>query len=212
MQYKVFVFNPVQENTYLIWDEATKDAAIIDAGMWRDLEWQIIADCIRANGFNLCYALQTHMHFDHIFGLGYIHEHFNIGPVCHADEVHVYNSQPQLTRSFGLQLPEPLPPVQKVLNDDDSIRIGETELSVIHTPGHTPGGICFYDKKDGLLFCGDTLFQASIGRTDLPGGSYDAIVSSIRNRLFTLPDETKVFPGHGPSTTIGWEKQNNAYV
>lgn len=212
MKYKVFVFNPVQENTYLAWDEASGEAAIIDSGMWMESECKQIEAFLADGRLRLKYALQTHTHFDHIFGLGFIHERYGVQPMCHADDADVYKQQPALTQQFGLRLAEPLPAMARLLNDGDQLQLGHTALRVIHTPGHTPGCCCYHCEEAALLFAGDTLFRAGIGRTDLPGGDFDAEIESIRQRLFSLPEDTVVLPGHGPSSAIGWEKRNNPYV
>lgn len=212
MKHKVFVFNPVQENTYLAWDETSGEAAIIDSGMWMESECKQIEAFIADNGLQLKYALQTHTHFDHIFGLGFISERYGVQPMCHTDDAAIYARQPELTQQFGLRLAEPLPAMARLLNDGDQVQLGHTALRVIHTPGHTPGGCCYHCEEAALLFAGDTLFRAGIGRTDLPGGDFDTEIESIRQRLFSLPEDTVVLSGHGPSSTIGWEKRNNPYV
>ena len=167
MKYISFTFNPIQENTYLLWDEATLEAAIVDTGCWNRQEEQLLEGSIKAHGLKLKYALQTHAHFDHTFGLPFIHRTYGLKPVFHINEAETYKQMPQMA--------------------------------------------AFYVPSDGLLLCGDTLFQGSIGRTDLPGGSFDAEIDSIKNKLLRLPDETTVLCGHGPTTTIGYEKQNNYY-
>ena len=213
MKYQALVSNPLEENTYLVWDEKSGEAAIIDAGMWCDEEYRQVESFIAAHHLTLKYALLTHAHFDHIYGLSFIRHRYDILPMCHADDVGTYQSQPDMMREFGIELQEPLPPFARLLADGDVITLGEDlSLSVIHTPGHTPGGCCFYDKEDGVLFSGDTLFRASVGRTDLPGGNPVAEFQSIRQRILTLPPDTQILPGHGPHSTIAWEQQNNPYV
>lgn len=212
MKYQVFVVNPIQENTYIVWDEPSGEAAIIDAGMWQPSECRRIAAFIAQEKLTLRYALQTHTHFDHIFGLGFIQRQYGLAPCCHSADVGNYLSQPAMMRDFGMDLSEPLPSVGRTLHDGETLHLGTASLRVIHTPGHTPGGVCYYAEGDGLLFCGDTLFQSSIGRTDLPGGNMAEEIQSIRQKLFVLPDETTALPGHGQPTNIGWEKQNNLYV
>lgn len=209
---KTFTFNPVQENTYIFWDVASKEAAIIDAGMWTEAENSKVENFLHAEGLQLKLALQTHMHFDHIFGLKFIHDRYGIGPMCHTEEMGTYQAQPSMAMQFGLDLPSPQPRIARALNDGSTIQLGQLELKVIHTPGHTPGGCCYYCKRAALLFSGDTLFQGSVGRTDFPGGSMAVELSSIKDKLLILPDETVAYPGHGSSTTIGWEKQNNYYL
>lgn len=212
MKYISFTFNPIQENTYLLWDEATLEAAIVDAGNWNRQEEQLLEGSIQAHGLKMKYALQTHAHFDHTFGLPFVHRTYGLKPVFHIDEAEVYRQMPGMAAQFGLNIGGGMPPIGMLLGDGNEVRLGETVIRLIHTPGHTPGSASFYIPDAGLILCGDTLFQGSIGRTDLPGGDFEAEMASIRNRLCSLPDETTVLCGHGPSTTIGWEKQHNGYL
>lgn len=212
MKYQSFTFNPVQENTYLLWDEQTLEAAIVDAGAWDRQEEQSLAGSIEALGLKLKYVLQTHAHFDHTFGLPFVHRTYGLKPIFHKDEADVYRQMPSMAARFGLNMGGGMPAIGQLLSDGDELLLGTTAVRLIHTPGHTPGSSVFYIPNAGLLFSGDTLFRESIGRTDLPGGSYEDELDSIKNKLFCLPDDTEVLTGHGPSTTIGWEKQNNPYA
>lgn len=212
MKYQSFTFNPVQENTYLLWDEQTLEAAIVDTGAWDRQEEQSLAGSIEALGLKLKYVLQTHAHFDHTFGLPFVHRTYGLKPVFHKDEADVYRQMPSMAARFGLNMGGGMPAIGQLLSDGDELLLGTTVVRLIHTPGHTPGSSVFYIPDAGLLFSGDTLFRESIGRTDLPGGSYEDELDSIKNKLFCLPDDTVVLTGHGPSTTIGWEKQNNPYA
>ena len=212
MKYQSFTFNPVQENTYLLWDEQTLEAAIVDTGAWDRQEEQSLAGSIEALGLKLKYVLQTHAHFDHTFGLPFVHRTYGLMPVFHKDEADVYRQMPSMAARFGLNMGGGMPAIGQQLSDGDELLLGTTAVRLIHTPGHTPGSSVFYIPDAGLLFSGDTLFRESIGRTDLPGGSYEDELDSIKNKLFCLPDDTEVLTGHGPSTTIGWEKQNNPYA
>lgn len=212
MKYQSFTFNPVQENTYLLWDEQTLEAAIVDTGAWDRQEEQSLAGSIEALGLKLKYVLQTHAHFDHTFGLPFVHRTYGLKPVFHKDEVDIYRQMPSMAARFGLNMGGGMPAIGQLLSDGDELLLGTTAVRLIHTPGHTPGSSVFYIPDAGLLFSGDTLFRESIGRTDLPGGSYEDELDSIKNKLFCLPDDTVVLTGHGPSTTIGWEKQNNPYA
>lgn len=212
MKYQSFTFNPVQENTYLLWDEQTLEAAIVDTGAWDRQEEQSLAGSIEALGLKLKYVLQTHAHFDHTFGLPFVHRTYGLKPIFHKDEADVYRQMPSMAARFGLNMGGGMPAIGQLLSDGDELLLGTTAVRLIHTPGHTPGSSVFYIPDAGLLFSGDTLFRESIGRTDLPGGSYEDELNSIKNKLFCLPDDTEVLTGHGPSTTIGWEKQNNPYA
>lgn len=212
MKYQSFTFNPVQENTYLLWDEQTLEAAIVDTGAWDRQEEQSLAGSIEALGLKLKYVLQTHAHIDHTFGLPFVHRTYGLKPIFHKDEADVYRQMPSMAARFGLNMGGGMPAIGQLLSDGDELLLGTTAVRLIHTPGHTPGSSVFYIPDAGLLFSGDTLFRESIGRTDLPGGSYEDELNSIKNKLFCLPDDTVVLTGHGPSTTIGWEKQNNPYA
>lgn len=212
MKYISFTFNPIQENTFLLWDEQTLEAAIVDCGAWNRQEEQLLEGSIKAHGLKLKYALQTHGHFDHTFGLPFIHRTYGLKPIFHVNEAETYRAMPAMAAEFGLNIGGGMPPIERLLNDGDELKLGESIIRLIHTPGHTPGSSSFYCPDEGLLLCGDTLFQGSIGRSDLPGGNFDAEMDSIKNKLFTLPEETTVLCGHGPTSTIGYEKQYNPYA
>ncbi len=209
MKYISFTFNPIQENTYLIWDETTLEAAIVDAGTWNRQEEQLLEGSIAAHGLKMKYALQTHAHFDHTFGLPFVYRTYKVSPILHVDEADTYRQMPDMAARFGLNVGGGMPPIGKLLNDGDELKLGETVVRLIHTPGHTTGSASYYIPDAQLLLSGDTLFKQSIGRTDLPGGDLEAELFSIKNKLFTLPDDTAVLPGHGPTSIIGWEKQHN---
>ena len=211
MKYQSFTFNPIQENTYLLWDEETLEAAIIDSGTWNRQEEQMLEGSIKALGLKMKYALQTHAHFDHTFGLPFIYRTYGLKPIFHVDDAETYRDMPKLGVRFGLTI-SGMPPIGQLLNDGAELILGTTVIRLIHTPGHTPGSAAFYVPADGLVFSGDTLFQQSIGRTDLPGGNYETELNSIHDKLFALPDDTVVLSGHGPATTIGWEKKHNYCV
>ena len=212
MKHQAFTFNPIQENTYLIWDEETLEAAIVDAGCWNRQEEQMLEGTIAAHGLKMKFALQTHAHFDHVFGLPFIHRTYGLRPVMHTDEADTYRQMPGMAAQFGLNMGGGMPPIGRLMRDGEELQLGRSIVRFIHTPGHTPGSASLYVPGEGLLFSGDTLFQGSLGRTDLPGGDYEAELDSISRKLFLLPDQTEVLCGHGPSTSIGWEKQHNPFV
>lgn len=209
--FKCFPVNPLEENCYVLHDE-TMQGVIIDCGAMSPRQQQEIADYIDSMGIQLQYVLQTHMHFDHIFGLPFLHQRYGLGPWCHAMDLHTYEQASSMAESlFHRPLGIEMVAVEGFLDDGQEITFGNTTLRVIHTPGHTPGGVCFYCESAGHLFSGDTLFAGSIGRSDFPGGSFRQEIESITNRILTLPPETIVHPGHGPSTTVG-DEQNNPYL
>ena len=209
MKYISFTCNPIQENTYLLWDEETLEAAILDPGCWNRHEEQLLEGSIRAHQLKLKYVLQTHGRFDHTFGLPFVYRTFGIKPIFHIDEEQTYRDMPAMAAEFGLNIGGGMPPIERLLHDGDELKLGKTAIRLIHTPGHTPGSSSFYIPDAQLVLCGDTLFAGSMGRSDLPGGSLEAELDSIRNKLFRLPDEVTVLCGHGPNTTIGYEKQYN---
>ena len=209
---KRFVTNPIGENCYLVWDD-TRECAIIDCGALGADKEEKIAQFIKDNQLTPRMALQTHMHFDHIWGLSFLYHNYGLQPLCHRGEREIYEDAPQVVRLlFHKDIPTVLVPVLRYLDDNEEITFGNTTFRVIHTPGHTPGCIMFYQASEGVLFSGDTLFQGSIGRTDHLGGNTEQEIQSIRSRVLTLPDDVVVYPGHGPSTTIGEERYGNPYL
>ena len=210
MLVKSFVFNPIQVNTYLLYDESKK-CAIIDAGCLQDEEQAVLAAFIDDRQLQVECLLNTHLHFDHALGNAFVSEKYGVLPQAHqADEFLIPDVQTH-ARMFGVNVSVKAQSLGGYLNDGDTIRFGNSELKAIHVPGHSPGSLCYYCKEAGLLFSGDVLFEESIGRTDLPKGSYSMLITGIAEKLFVLPNETVVYPGHDVSTTIGHEKQFNPY-
>lgn len=210
MKFKIFTVNPLQENCYLLWDENTLEAAFIDCGAWYSSEQKEIIDFVEKEQLHPILSLQTHMHFDHIWGAPFLYKTWHLKPICHEQELQDFERQPDMVRTFGIEFPSTMPSIERFVHEKDLIQMGSTQIEIIHTPGHSEGCISFYIQQEKLLFSGDTLFQGSIGRTDFEGGSMEQEMDSLR-KLFLLPDDTKVYPGHGPSTTIGWEKDCNPY-
>lgn len=211
MKLRTFVFNPVEENTYLLYDD-TQECVIIDPGCYNSSEQAQLKDFITEKGLTVKYILNTHLHFDHCFGINFVSKTYGVKLLAHAGDEDFLRHMPEQAARFGLHVNEENPTIGQYINEGDEIHFGAQTLKAIHVPGHSPGSIVFYSEEYGCMFVGDVLFQQSIGRTDLPGGDYDTLLSGIRTKLYTLPDETKVFPGHGPDTTIGFEKRNNFYV
>lgn len=210
---KKFITNVLEENCYVVSDE-TGEAVIIDCGCFSKEEFQPIADYIKSEGLKPVHLLCTHFHFDHVMGLRYPAESYELQPEgCKQDE-YLYNSVPsQLKTFFGISNSEFRQiPLGRELNHDDIINFGNHVMKVIHTPGHSLGGLCFYCEEESILWSGDTLFYGSVGRTDLPGGNHIQLIDSICNRLLNLPAQTIVYPGHGPHTTIAHEAQYNPYL
>ena len=211
--YKRFVVNPVEENCYIIWDDNSREGAVIDCGAWSKDEHRQIANFIREHGITLKYALQTHMHFDHCLGLGQIASYYGLTPMCHPADVPVYEGAPDMVQKwFRVDISDMLPEVDPCISESHALNLGDNAIQVLHTPGHTPGGVCYYIPQARIVITGDTLFRMGIGRTDLPGGDYRQELESIENKIFTLPADTKVLPGHGPESTVDEEMSSNPYI
>ena len=207
---KSFTFNPVQENTYILYNEK-KECCIIDPGCYFDEERKVLKDYVEKSGLKPVLLLNTHCHLDHVFGNKFVHETWNLTLHIHEKEKPVLERAPIAGKTW--QLPFDNYEGELVLiKEGETIKVGDEELEIRFTPGHSPGSVIFYHEAGGFVIGGDVLFNGSIGRTDLPGGDYDTLINSIQTQLFTLPDETKVYSGHGSLTTIGFEKMNNPYI
>lgn len=204
MHIKVFVCNPFQENTYLVWDDE-KNAQLIDPGFYDALEFSRAEKWIRENGLIVRRALNTHLHLDHCIGNGFVKETFGVDVEAGTADLFLVQNAERQAQMFGLEIPMRIPSTERFLKDGDIVACGEIRLNVLEVPGHSPGGLAFYDAENALLFAGDTLFRNSYGRTDLPGGDEESLFRSVREKLFRLPENTRVFPGHGPTTTIADE-------
>jgi len=205
-----FTFNLFDENTYILSDE-TSECIIVDPGMSSPSEEKKLSGFIQQAGLKPVAVILTHAHIDHILGCQFAANHFKIKMFGHKD-CNMFLSQAKVQAStYGIPF-NGCPNIDNFLNEGDFVRFGNSELKVLHTPGHANGSLCFYSKKDKFVISGDVLFNQSIGRTDLPTGDYDLLKYSIWEKLFTLPDETVVYAGHGPETSIGSEKINNPFV
>jgi len=209
---KQFTFNFFSENTYLLYDE-TKEAVLIDCGCITPEEEEVLSDFLVENSLILKKLLSTHYHFDHVIGNAYIFHKYGIRPELHHGEKNANTPTLNMQASkFGIQMDfEEIEPLRNI-EDNEIIHFGNSELKAILVPGHSPASLSFYSKADNFVIAGDVLFNESIGRTDLWGGNYATLISSIKNRLLTLPDNTIIYSGHGPSTSIGNEKTNNPYL
>ena len=209
MEIAIFVFNPFAENTFILYDN-TGECIIVDPGCNSEKEEQGFLDFIAARELSPKMLVNTHFHIDHVLGNAFITKEFNLKPRFHSEGMYFFNVQDQIAASYGLQYkssPEPGPHIQ----EGDILEFGNSKLNVIHVPGHSRGSICLHNEESKSIIVGDVLFRESIGRTDLPGGDYDTLISGIMEKLFVLDPETKVYPGHGPSTTIAFEKENNPF-
>lgn len=213
MKVTIFQFSLFGINTYVVSDPATGDCAVIDPGMINREEREALSNFIRTNNLHLKYVINTHLHIDHAIGNSYVRAEYGVPTLSHPDDAKLGQRLRHQAIAFGMDEKD----VENVeasepIHDGEIIRIGEGELKAIHVPGHSPGSIVLYDEKDGFLIGGDVLFEGSIGRTDLPGGSYETLIRSIREKLLTLPPSTVVYPGHGPATTIGREMRSNPFL
>jgi glyoxylase-like metal-dependent hydrolase (beta-lactamase superfamily II) len=207
---KIFQFNPLQENTYLIFNEE-QNCIIVDPGCYTDQERQQLLQFIASKALRPVLLVNTHCHLDHVFGNKFIHEQFGLELHIHEGEQKVLDMAP----TSGLMWNLPFDNYQGKLHFIDEslpLQLGNDRLEILFTPGHSPASISLYSRKDDLLIAGDVLFRESVGRTDLPGGNPDILSHSIRTKLYTLPDETIVYPGHGIPTTIGHEKHHNPFI
>ncbi|WP_430813183.1 MBL fold metallo-hydrolase [Carboxylicivirga sp. RSCT41] len=211
MNIDILPINPWQENTYILSDE-TKECVIIDPGCLAPEERESVARFIEDKGYKPVRLLQTHMHLDHVFGSKFIAEKYNLKLEAHKDDEFWGEQTVEYAANFGMELDSNPPAIGNYLNEGGTINFGNSELEVIHVPGHSPGGIVFYCKEDKIAIVGDVLFRESIGRADLPGGDFETLVSNIKSKLLVLDDDVKVYPGHGPESTIGHERTNNPFL
>ena len=210
IQIKKFTFNPVQENTFLLYDE-TKECIIVDAGCYFENEKKELDDFISENGLKPVKLVNTHCHFDHLLGVTYCRSKYNIPFLAHKDDAFLVERAVESGDRFAVPL-EPIDQPDGFLEEGQKIKFGDSFLEMIHVPGHAPGSIVFHQPEQKFIIAGDVLFYGSIGRTDLPMGSFEQLTSNIKNKLFILPDETAVYCGHGPETSIGFEKKNNPFL
>lgn len=205
-----FVFSPFQENTYILYDK-TKECVIIDPGCYDENERNRLVELIESRDLKPVKLINTHCHIDHIFGNKFVSEKYNLPLESHKDEQQTIEYSKLAAQMYGLKLEES-PAISVFWEEGDVITFGESELEVLFTPGHSPASISFYNRKGNFVIGGDVLFYESIGRTDLPGGNFETLATMIRTKFFTLPDETKVYSGHGGVTTVGHEKRNNPFL
>ncbi len=198
---------PLEVACYVYWDVETRDAFVIDPGG----DAERILSALKDRSIEAKFILNTHGHFDHVGGNGAVKNETNAQICINKADAELYSEAPERGAIFGVSTaPQPAPDIY--LQDGAQFSLGSILLEVIYTPGHTPGGVSFYSEKDRLLFTGDTLFAGSIGRTDLEGGSFDTLMESIKNRILPLDDSVRVFPGHGPDSTVGEERESNAFI
>ncbi|HKJ43296.1 MAG TPA: MBL fold metallo-hydrolase [Sunxiuqinia sp.] len=210
IQIKKFTFNPIQENTYVLYDE-TGECIIVDAGCYFDYEREELDKFIADNKLNPVKLVNTHCHFDHIIGINHCRATYKVPFYAHPEDNFLVERIVESGDRFGVSV-EPVDPPDHPLQEGKQVTFGDSTLEVIHVPGHAPGHVVLHHPDQQFLIAGDVLFYGSIGRTDLPKGSFEQLVENIKTKLFPLPDETVVYAGHGPETSIGFEKQSNPFL
>ncbi len=207
-----FECNMFGENTYIAYDQTTKDAIIIDPGMMSDKECEVIDNFIADNNLKLMLILLTHLHIDHVMGTNHIKEKYGVKIYANEADAFLGSRIAEQIQMFHLPVKLGKVIIDNYISDGDEIKVGNDTLICLSTPGHSPGSMSFYSSKTKAVFTGDALFKQAIGRTDLPGGNYAQLIASITNKILTLPDNTTIIPGHGPLTTVSQEKQFNPYL
>lgn len=211
MKIKSFIFNPFQENTYVIYDE-TKHCIIIDPGCYTLQEQEILTQFITNEKLKPVKLINTHCHIDHILGNKFVSEQWNIELYLNKADLPLLESAGSISKTYGIKDYQSSPFPKHFLNHGDKISFGESGFEILFTPGHSAGHISLYNKPNNILIAGDVIFKRSIGRTDLPGGNYNTLIQSIKEKIFILPNQTQIFCGHGPSTNLGFEKENNPFL
>ena len=210
IQIKKLVFNSFQVNTYIIFDE-TNECVIIDPATYEPDEKQALSNFISEHHLQPVLSINTHCHIDHVLGLKHIKDTFNIPFRAHQEEIKLLKNAPLMGKVFGFTVDE-LPEIDKTIEHEEVIRFGASELRALHVPGHSAGSLAYYSHEGNFTVTGDALFAGSIGRTDLPGGDYDTLIRSITSHLLSLPEETVIYPGHGPASSIGEEMKHNPFL
>ncbi len=209
LEIKTFVFNPLMENTYVLFDE-TKECVIVDPGCYHPWEKDELSNFIAGNKLRPVKLLNTHCHIDHVLGNYYCKNKFALKLYGHRKDVETLRAVKVYAPAYGIAGYEETT-MDEFVEEGDEVTFGSTKLEVLFVPGHAPGHIAFFARKEKKLIAGDVLFRQSIGRTDMPGGDFDTLMDSIKNKIFPLGDEVEVFPGHGGTTTVGYEKMHNPF-
>jgi hydroxyacylglutathione hydrolase len=205
-----FTFSPIGENTYILFDE-TGQCVIIDPGCYDERERSELTDFIKNKKLTPVRLLNTHCHLDHVFGNAFVSRTYQLKVEAHKNEIPVLDALLRSASMYGLNA-EPSPDIAVFLDEGEVIKFGNSSLEILFTPGHSPGSITFYNREQQFIVSGDVLFQGSVGRSDLPGGNHRTLIDSIKQKLLPLGDGFKVYSGHGPATTIGFERVNNPFL
>ncbi len=204
------VFNPFQENTYLLYED-NSECIIVDAGCYDENEENALVRFIDKHQLKPIAQVCTHTHIDHILGLSFVYKKYRLKPQMHPDAVPFLENAKQQGVMFGLEMSEIVEP-GNLIHEGDKLKIGKHVLDVLHTPGHVDGHLTFVSREQKFAIVGDVLFRDSIGRTDLPSGDFDTLAHNIRTKIYTLGDDFTIYPGHGPDTTVKYELINNPFV
>ncbi len=208
---KTFPVNPFEMNCYVYHDEKSGEGVIIDPGAYTHDEKEEILEYIRSNNITIKYIINTHGHIDHIMGNKWAKDSFEVPVLMHEADMPLINSSLEQANMYGIAFPQP-PEPDKFISEDDTITFDGCTLSILHTPGHSPGGICLVDEKEKLIIAGDCVFHGSIGRTDLWMGDMEQLVDAIKTKIFKYPDDFVLYPGHYEKTTVGEEKNLNPFL
>ena len=208
---ETFVFNLFAVNTFVVWDEETKETAVIDPGMSSLSEEELHDDFISKNDLKIKYLINTHCHIDHILGCKFVKEKYNPQFFVPEKDVPLFQNAHLQASAFGVDYKEP-PKPDRFITEEEELQLGKTKIKFLFTPGHTPGEYCIYFEEEKICITGDVLFREGIGRTDLWGGDYNRLTRSIETKLFTLPGDVTIYPGHGEPSTINHEMTNNPFL
>jgi glyoxylase-like metal-dependent hydrolase (beta-lactamase superfamily II) len=208
---KKFTFNPFQENTYILFDD-TKECVIVDPGCYTFQEKNELKQYVASESLIVKKVISTHSHIDHVLGNAFVTSEFKVPLVINKEDLDTLNAIPSYAPSYGFTDYEAYSGTPEFFNLEEGVSFGNSTLKIVFVPGHAPGHVVFISHKDKFVINGDCLFYGSIGRTDLPGGDHNTLINSIKTKLFTLPNDYKVYCGHGPETTIGFEKLNNPFL
>lgn len=211
MNIQSFTFNSFQENTYIIYDD-NKECIIIDPGCHTNHEKEQLRLFIKDKGLLPVKLINTHCHIDHILGNQFVSNEWGIELSMHKNDLPLLEKSVDIAKAYFIDNYNESPYPKKLLVDGDKINLGNNIFKILFTPGHSPGHICLYNEKHSILISGDVIFNGSIGRTDLPGGDYNQLITSINNKLLCLPDKTTIYPGHGPISSLGNERKNNPFL
>lgn len=214
LKIKLFAFNDFGVNTMVVYDSDSRDAMVVDPGMQTPAEFKLFDDFIAREKLNVQQVVNTHLHLDHCIGINHVRKHYGATAKAHTADLPIGRMLRQSAMQFGFTIPQDADPVEidVTLEDGDTIAVGHYTFTVLHMPGHSPGGIALYCASENVAIVGDSIFKTSIGRTDLPGGNHRQLIEALHDKILTLPPHTTLVPGHGPTTTVDFESKNNPFL